>query len=637
MSGKSRGEARRFHIHTCLGSGGFGEVYRATMISPGGVRHEVAVKVLHEGLDPKSQGVQRLRDEGRMLGILRHPAILGVHDLVVLNGRVAMVAEYIEGGDLDLAFRLDVMPARPLLEVIAQVASALEVAWNTLAPESGEPLRLVHRDVKPANIRVGVHGQVKLLDFGIAKADGLTREARTQARAVLGSYAYMSPERLSNRVSSHPSGDVYSLGCVLYEGSARRRLSSGMDLRDQLAQAQVPDTHRSYVREAVDALHSVDPRVRDLMLEMLSYDADLRPSPGELSSRCEALADELPGPNLRQWSRQFEWSVPMDAQGALAGQTLTESTVVSDVHEIEPDAVAGRFSETIVDWDQDPVDEPSEDASHTAPPIQYPEADPRARTILTPSSPSRDVQSPSSVSKSAGRPADTVVTSDSASNPSTPGVKKAPEQGSHARSWRPLVLGLLTLAAGTFAVVMGMILVFGLYWSWETEIPSAPGDGTADLALPPAPAEVESAPVSAAVVPKPVRPAAVVPSPAVQTPPKQEESQPIETVRSSDEGAVQAPIENSDLAENPSEGEGEEPVVPEPLVTTGRVVVEGRNPAELRARGQVLPPGEVPVGSWDVYVDFGSGMVRGLSGPVIVGVGTETVIRCSSVKQTCSR
>ena len=77
---------RRFLIHSCLGRGGFGEVYRATMTSTGGVRTEVAIKILRADIDPGSDSVKRLRDEGRLLGALSHPAILKVHDLVLLEG-----------------------------------------------------------------------------------------------------------------------------------------------------------------------------------------------------------------------------------------------------------------------------------------------------------------------------------------------------------------------------------------------------------------------------------------------------------------------------------------------------------------------------------------------------------------------
>ncbi|MCA9570598.1 MAG: serine/threonine protein kinase, partial [Myxococcales bacterium] len=184
-------DLRQFSIDRCLGSGGFGEVYLATMRSPGGVESEVALKVLHRGLDPRSQPIQRLRDEARLLGTLNHPAVLKVHDLVLLDGRIALVTEYVDGADLDECIRAG-LPLRATLEVIARTADALHAAYTSTGPE-GVPLHLVHRDIKPSNIRVGRHADVRLLDFGIAKAADARREARTQTHAVLGSPWYMAP------------------------------------------------------------------------------------------------------------------------------------------------------------------------------------------------------------------------------------------------------------------------------------------------------------------------------------------------------------------------------------------------------------------------------------------------------------
>src|SRR5688572_7575723 len=157
---------RTFDWVRLLGRGGFGEVYLARMHSPSGLEQQVAVKLLPAGLAPGSRAVVRLRDEAHVLASLRHPVVLAPHDLAELAGRVALVTEFIEGEDL--ASCIDPHDPAPLpvstqLEVLEQVASALEVAW--------QQLRLVHRDVKPQNIRIGRHGNVKLLDFGLASSD----------------------------------------------------------------------------------------------------------------------------------------------------------------------------------------------------------------------------------------------------------------------------------------------------------------------------------------------------------------------------------------------------------------------------------------------------------------------------------
>ncbi len=98
---------RSFRIETCLGRGGFGEVYKAVEEKDGGLESEVALKVLRSGLDPAGQAVHRLRDEARLLARLNHPTILKVFDLVVLNDRVSLVAEYVEGQDFEQCMKAD--------------------------------------------------------------------------------------------------------------------------------------------------------------------------------------------------------------------------------------------------------------------------------------------------------------------------------------------------------------------------------------------------------------------------------------------------------------------------------------------------------------------------------------------------
>ena len=122
---------RRFRMQGCLGRGGHGEVYRATMSRDGGVVTEVAVKVLAADVDPNSDPVSRLKDEGRLLGALNHPVILKVFDLVVLSGRAALVTEYIEGQDLhrciyepDASGRVPILPPRALVEIIGHLFAA---------------------------------------------------------------------------------------------------------------------------------------------------------------------------------------------------------------------------------------------------------------------------------------------------------------------------------------------------------------------------------------------------------------------------------------------------------------------------------------------------------------------------------
>jgi hypothetical protein len=323
---------RRYHLRRCLGRGGFGEVYLAVM-QTGAVQTEVAVKLLSEGLDPGDQALERLRDEARILGLMNHPVILKVHDLLVLQGRVALVTEYVDGEDLEQCFASRDLPVRALVEVIARVADALGVAWSAPSP-SGRPLELCHRDIKPANLRIGRHGDVKLLDFGIARVADLAREARTKTASVIGTLRYMAPERLDPETPSGPLADVYALGAVLYEGLAGQSLVQPLSLRETYLLGLDADEHAAFVRRRLEALQGAPEALVALLSSMLAYEAEARPSAAEVARRCEQLAEELPGVGLRRYCRERDWTRAPPPPGPLDGQTLSTES------ELPPRAVA---------------------------------------------------------------------------------------------------------------------------------------------------------------------------------------------------------------------------------------------------------------------------------------------------------
>ncbi|MEQ1505184.1 MAG: protein kinase [Myxococcota bacterium] len=318
-------DRRQYRLRQRLGRGGFGEVYLAVM-EAGAVRAEVAVKLLKDGLDAGDQALERLRDEGRLLGLLNHPVILKVHDLLVLDGRVALVTEYVDGADLAQCLAADGIPLRALVEVVGRVADALGVAWSAASP-TGSALHLIHRDVKPANIRIGRHGDVKLLDFGLARAADVQREARTETASIFGSIPYMAPERFDNKAPIGPAADVFALGAVLYEGLTGQRLLSGLSTKAAYLLAMSAVRHRSFVERQLDELPpSVPTEVRDLLVATLAFDPAARPTASDVAATCEQLAEGLPGAGLRRYCRDRTWTPPADDPGgpdALDGRVLT--------------------------------------------------------------------------------------------------------------------------------------------------------------------------------------------------------------------------------------------------------------------------------------------------------------------------
>ena len=289
------GEGRRYRIEGVLGKGGFGTVYKAQLLGEGGFTRQVALKVLNADMAGMEDVARRLRDEARLLGLLRHRAILHVDGLVRMKGRWTVVMEYIEGSDLQRVARAGGVPLGPALEIVGEVASALHVAYTTPSP-SGVPLKLLHRDIKPPNILMTAAGEVKVLDFGIARAEFGNREAMTRS-VLYGSVGYMAPERLD--FEELPEGDVYALGTVLYEilvGSPFGKAS----IRTERHQAKI-DEGLDLIRRKLGAL---PPDFPELLGAMLAYDPEDRPSAREVERRCRSIRQQVQGPWLRDWAEK---------------------------------------------------------------------------------------------------------------------------------------------------------------------------------------------------------------------------------------------------------------------------------------------------------------------------------------------
>ncbi|MCB9685225.1 MAG: serine/threonine protein kinase [Alphaproteobacteria bacterium] len=308
----SEGVGRRYLVGGVLGAGGFGTVYAARLLGEAGFVRDVALKVLHDG-EVRPDRLARLRDEARLLGLVRHPGLVGVDALVRLDGRWTVVMELVSGVSVDRLVARRPLPPRAALELVAAVATTLDVVHRAEL-EPGRPLRLVHRDIKPSNVHLSAAGEVVLLDFGIARADFDAREAKTRNRAY-GTPAYMSPERLE--LVDEPAGDVYALGITLVE------LLTG--LRPETAAAR-PDAHRERVDRLRDAVRRTwdDAELIALLEATLAYEHERRPNAAEVAARCRTVAERAVGPTLRAWSAVEVLAGPAPVAGPLTGRTLVE-------------------------------------------------------------------------------------------------------------------------------------------------------------------------------------------------------------------------------------------------------------------------------------------------------------------------
>ncbi len=195
--------ADRYRIGDRLGRGGMAVVYAA---HDEVLDRQVAVKVLATHLLDDDRSVERFRREARAAAGLNHPNVVAVHD-AASDGDVHFLVMELVAGD-SLAHRLRDRGALPVAESLAiadRVAAALGAAH-----ERG----LVHRDVKPSNILLTPDGEVKVADFGIARA---MSSAATQTAVVMGSVPYVAPEQLDGSSGADPRSDLYALGCVVFE------------------------------------------------------------------------------------------------------------------------------------------------------------------------------------------------------------------------------------------------------------------------------------------------------------------------------------------------------------------------------------------------------------------------------------
>ncbi len=252
-----------------IGEGGMGEVYRATDTK---LNRDVALKILPEQFASDSQRMGRFQREAEVLASLDHPNIGQIYGIEEAGQTKALVLQLIEGPTLADKIAQGPIPVEDALKIALQMAEGLEAAH-----EKG----VIHRDLKPANIKITPEGQVKILDFGLAKAlegevpvadlsqSPTLTQAATQQGVILGTAAYMSPEQAKGRTIDKRT-DIWAFGCVLYEMLTGRQVFAAKDVSTVLA--RVLDREPDFTPLPAN-LH---PRLRDLLRRCLQKDAKLR-------------------------------------------------------------------------------------------------------------------------------------------------------------------------------------------------------------------------------------------------------------------------------------------------------------------------------------------------------------------------
>jgi tRNA A-37 threonylcarbamoyl transferase component Bud32 len=348
-----------YEIVSWLGAGGMGEVYRARDTK---LHREVALKTLPEEFARQPDRLARLKHEARILASLNHPGIATLHGLEESNGGMpVLVMELVEGEALADRLRLGPLPVREALKVAHEIAVALEAAH-----EKG----VLHRDLKPDNIRFGPGGRVKVLDFGLAKAvrradvDSNVATATSPSRvgSIAGTAAYMSPEQARGHDLDRRS-DVWAFGCVLYEILSGKRAFAGATFSDTLAavlerepdwEAMPPGTPPAVLRLLRRCLQKEkDKRLRDAGDARLELEELLvAPAPARGQELEASSARTIGGVRRESILKYAPWLVGAAMTGVglwalLAPRPAAERPRVRLTIALAPESVGGLYSPAV--------------------------------------------------------------------------------------------------------------------------------------------------------------------------------------------------------------------------------------------------------------------------------------------------
>lgn len=260
----------RYQLLAAVGEGGMGRVWAARQVgSP--LQRLVAVKTAISGHSQTPEFQRLFMDEARIASLIHHPNVCGVYELGEESGTLYLVMEWCDGASLRQV--MDKLPGGRMdlpvaARIVANVAAGLHAA-HELEDSDGTKLRVVHRDVSPQNILISKNGNVKVADFGVAKAQGQLHRP-TETGEMKGKLAYMAPEQVTAKDIDHRA-DIFALGCVLYELTTGRRPFQGEGALSTLYQL---------LEQAVALPDEVCPgfpaELSVIVLKALAKDADAR-------------------------------------------------------------------------------------------------------------------------------------------------------------------------------------------------------------------------------------------------------------------------------------------------------------------------------------------------------------------------
>jgi eukaryotic-like serine/threonine-protein kinase len=327
----------RYDLYAELASGGMATVHFAKQRGAMGFSRTVAVKRLHAHYAKDPEFVAMLVDEARLAARIQHPNVVTTLDVVAEEGEISVVLEYIHGEPLHRLVRSlptgDRMPLPFVSSIVSGMLHGLHAAHEA-RDERGERLGIVHRDVSPQNVIVGVDGVARVLDFGIAKASG--RVQTTKDGQIKGKLAYMAPEQCRGETVG-PRTDVYACGVILWELLAGRRLFKGDNDAMVLEQVLL-----GIVRPPSKWVPSLPAALDEIAMRALERDPNARfESALEMAEALEEAVAPAPARELGDWVAR------------VAGDVLTQRA--ETMAAIDSSVDAGKLREAISEPQAEPT------------------------------------------------------------------------------------------------------------------------------------------------------------------------------------------------------------------------------------------------------------------------------------------
>lgn len=263
----------RYALFDEIAAGGMATIHLGRLVGPVGFSRTVAIKTLHPQFAKDPEFVEMFLEEARLASRIQHPNVISTVDVATAEGEVFLVMEYVPGESLAKLVRSalksgDPVPIDIAVSILAGMLHGLH-ATHEAKNEQLEPMHIVHRDVSPQNVLVGLDGVARIFDFGVAKAAAM-RSQSTSDGQMKGKLSYMSPEQLNSRDVDRRT-DVFAAGVVAWECLAGRRLFAGSDPGEVLAKVLTLD-----IPAPIDVLSSVPRALSNTVMRALERSPEQR-------------------------------------------------------------------------------------------------------------------------------------------------------------------------------------------------------------------------------------------------------------------------------------------------------------------------------------------------------------------------